>query len=62
MFAACCCMQAVCEVALSQQELMLLTTGSRQSVRILPPLNVSREEIDVALNKLDATLHTVLRG
>lgn len=45
--------------AASKHGMLLLTAGARESIRMLPPLNVSSTEIDEALQKLELSLRDV---
>lgn len=48
----------VCAAAL-KEKLLLITSGSGATVRFLPPLIISAEQIDEALQKLEASLCAV---
>lgn len=45
--------------AASKHGMLLLTAGARETIRMLPPLNVSPAEIDEALQKLELSLRDV---
>jgi hypothetical protein len=42
------------------RNLLIMGAGARESIRILPPLNVTPEEIDTCLNKLEDSMAEVL--
>jgi 4-aminobutyrate aminotransferase-like enzyme len=42
------------------RNLLIMGAGARESIRILPPLNVTAEEVDTCLNKLEDSMAEVL--
>lgn len=48
----------VCSAAFEEQ-LMLITAGSRATIRFLPPLTISSAEVDEALGKLERAINKV---
>ena len=42
-----------------KEDLLLITAGIKQTVRLLPPLCISEDEVDLALEKLDKAMGRV---
>lgn len=53
-------LQAVTKAAF-KHNLLLMTAGARESIRFLPPLNVTAEEVDTCLNCFEAACKEVYK-
>lgn len=49
----CCCLQKLQKAAF-KHKMLLIPSGARESIRFLPPLNISAQETDMALDKFEA--------
>ena len=53
---------AVTQAAMERSGLLLLTTGWRETIRFIPPLVITKEEVDTALEAVGDAMEHVIQG